>query len=389
MVNRMYIDLMVFRSSNNKLAKCDEQRKEIAGACANRASATGVVGGSTKITHVEKTEENGKVVQNYSFTVRLEKVKFRSETIAEKHLEIGRKFVERAAESRGWTVKGDSKDEQEKIAAQENRPAFQVPELTDEVKKEFFSGLHERDAHMRLIWRSFKTYEETKGEERNHILLFGDAASAKSSVIMGFKNWLDSVDNVERVLHINATTLSKAGLEKLLLEKSQVGLMPEIIFVNEIEKADSNDLLCLLSIMDGIGKISRLNAKIGKQEAKCSPVIIADCNDAAKIQNAQSGAIWSRFTKKLPCTRPSKTVMTNILYDAIEKRKQKGYPSNRAWVPCIIKYGFEVKKNNDPRFLKSLIEGGDDLLNGKYFKDLEDVERLHEIAEQAKMSMKG
>jgi hypothetical protein len=378
----MQLDLIVQRVSTNALAGADSQKKEIANSIKRRVVADGVIAKAYRMAGPYEVNDKGQIKKKYEFKLRLEK-QGDGDAVLE-NINAARKIIEQAAEARGWGVLGEITEVRALEAANINRPEFKIPDLDLSVQQRYFEGLRERDAHLRLIWRSFRTYEETKGEERNHILLYGDAASAKSSVALGFKDWLDSLDGIERILHVNATTLSKAGLETLLLEKSTSGLMPEGLFVNELEKADSNDLLCLLSIMDGFGKISRLNARIGKREAKCAPIVIADCNDAQKVKNAQSGAIWSRFTKKLPCVRPSRETMTTILYEMIDKRKQKGYPANKAWVPEVIRYAFDVKKNNDPRYVKSLLEGGDDILTGKYFADLEAIEDAYKVAEAAK-----
>lgn len=382
----MQLDLVIERFSINKLAKADEQRKEIAGACKNRSSSPNVEGKASKMVGPIESEGPGGTKRfRYEFKVRLVRTGGRSEEAGKKALDAGRKFVEKAAEARGWMVKGEAAEVEERRVVEESRPSFVLPKLTPEVFKEHFGEIRERDAHIRLMYASIYTAQLTNGEERNHTLLFGDPASAKSCLIGGFKQWLDSVDGVERIMQVNATTLSKAGLENMLLEKAKDQMLPEVLWINEIEKGDPSDFLCLLAIMDGIGKIQRLNSRIGKQEAKCTLLVFADCNDGDKIKNWNKGALWSRFTKRLPCVRPSRELMTNILHDMINKRKEKGYPSNPAWVKPIIQYSFDTVKNNDPRFIKSLLEGGDGLLDGSYFRDLEAVQKAYQLAEDAKL----
>lgn len=382
----MEIELVLERITTNKLTKIDDQRKEIASSANKRANCPGITGKASKLVHKELIDDNNQTRQHYTFNLTLEKATYKTEESAIKHLESARKYVERAAEVRDWVVKGEASEVAEREVAADTRPELVVPELTNEVKEKYFTGIKERDAHLRMMYTSISTYRETNGEERNHMLLYGDPASAKSSVILGFKKWLDEVNGTERIMHINATTLSKAGLENLLLEKAQNKMLPECVWINELEKGQSDDFLCLLSVMDGIGKIQRLNSKIGKREEVCNVLIIADCNDAQKVKEWQKGAIWSRFVKKLPCVRPSRQIMTEILYGMIEHRRKKGYSANKAWVKAAIDYAFDKVHNNDPRFIKSLLEGKDNLLNGSYFKDLEDIQRAYEIAESAKMT---
>ena len=77
--------------------------------------------------------------------------------------------------------------------------------------------------------------------------------------------------------------------------------------------------------------------------------------------------------------------MTKILHEMIHQREMKGHPFNYKWIDPIITYAFDVVKENDPRFIKSLLEGGDGLLDGSYFKDLEEVNKAYQLAEDAKL----
>ncbi len=380
-----HMDLVVERYSTNKLAKVDEQRKEIASAANNHSSCPDVVGKASKMTGpVEEVDDKGVIRQRYTFTVRLEKKKFKTEASALKALEAGRKFVTRMAESRGWAMKGEVADVKEQQANLDSKPAFTLPALTPDVMKKYFRGIKERDAHIRLMYASIYNYKSTCGEDRNHTLLYGDPASAKSSLIKCFKNWFEE-DGVERITMINATTLSKAGLENWLLEKARIKMLPEILWINELEKGNPDDFLCLLTIMDQQGEIQRLNSRIGKQQEAAKVLIWADCNDEQKIRNWNKEALWSRFNKRWACVRPSRDVMLEILIDNINERKQKGYPSHPGWAKAALDYAYDVMKCDDPREILGLLDGGDKLLDGSYFKDMELVKAAYEVKEKQKL----
>lgn len=385
----MQLELVIERFSTNKLGKADEQRKEIAGAANKRTSCPGVVGKATKMVGpVEELDDYDHSRQRYSFSVVLEKATFKSEDAAVKHLEIARKFVEKAAEARGWTVKGEINDVEERKIAADSRPDFVVPDLTPSVMKEYFGKIKERAAHIRLIHQSTVTYRETNGEERNHTLLYGEAATCKSTVFEQLKKWYESDNTVERVMRVNATTLSKAGLESLLLERAEANMLPECLWINELEKGEASDFHCLLSIMDGMGEISRLNTRVGRRQAKCSLLIWADANDSERVKNWMSGALWSRFVKRYPCVRPTRDVMLEILIERIDERIKRGRPGNRLWAKAAVDYCYDVARTDDPREILSMLDGGDGLLTGSYFKDLEAIKMAEEISKQQKQLMK-
>jgi hypothetical protein len=264
------LELFFRRTSTNKIGDTSIQKQigEIKNSSKNRAQANGVVGEAFEQESGVRNEESGKY--SYSFKLLLKKEKYRSETAALKCIEAARKFALRAAEARGWESIGDSQEQADKEAATELRPPMT------------FTGIYEREPHIRLIHSATRTFIESSGEERNHVLLYGEPAAAKTILFKAFKEWYD--DEVERVCIINSTTTSKAGLENWILEKAQTGLLPEILWFDEIEKfTNENDISCLLSIMDGSGEIFKMNARIGKQSAKARVLAITSPSSVGGI----------------------------------------------------------------------------------------------------------
>jgi predicted AAA+ superfamily ATPase len=370
------IDLILERISVNRIGQSSlhKQIQEIELCCKNRAQAAGVEGKASDITGPEEITIDGLQRYKYTFTLTLKKEKYRSENTAIKHLEAGKKFVIRAAESRNWLVKADSREQANIEAAQEGRGTLLYEPLTPDIMNDYFKDIYEREPHIRMIHRSTRNFIESQKEERNHTLLYGEPSACKSELLKRFKRWYD--DDCERVAMINSTTLSKAGLENWLLDKAKTKLLPEILWFDEIEKfSNENDLSCLLALMDGQGKIAKLNAVIGKQEEEAKVLVWGTCNDADKLKRWNAGALWSRFTKKFECVRPSREVMTDILLRKIDQRREQGRPANNAWAKVCIEYAFDKVRNNDPRFVAGLLEGEDELLDGSYFRDMEDIEK--------------
>lgn len=383
------IELFIERYTQNRIGKdgVKKQSDEIAACMKNRAQAAGVVGEVYELSGPNEVED-GENKYYYSFKLFLKKEKYRSEPAALKCLENAKRFVQRACEARGWKVKGDSREEIEKKAAAELRTPLQWTPFSKEIEECYFGGIYERNAHIRLIHASTKTYLESGGDERNHTLLYGDPAACKSVLFERFKKWYD--DDCERVLRINATSASKAGLENFFLEKTKEGLLPEIIWFDEIEKfANETDLSCLLGIMDGQGKIAKLNAKIGRQEENIRVLIWGTCNNIEKLQRWNAGALWSRFTKKLPCVRPSKDLMLKILLDKIDNRRKRGRKASDKWAEIAVNYGFDVAKTNDPRTILGYLDGGEELEDGTYFKYMEEIEKAARLAMTARLKLEN
>lgn len=375
----MHVDLVIERVSSNKLndKKLAEQVEEITTAADKRQQSNGVTGRHGKI-HGPDQRPDGYF---YTFKVRLEKANFRSEAAAMKCLEAAKKFVMRSAESRQWKCLGDAADVAERKTVAENRGAFQVEELTDSVMKKYFEGIYERDAHIRMIHRGVTMAVKSGWDERNHVLLYGQPAAAKTILFKRLKAWYEAKEpEVERIAVINSTTISKAGLESWLLEKSRDGLLPEILAFDEIEKFNMDNLQCLLAVMDEQGVISRTNAKIGRQTASAKVMIWATCNDIDKLKEFNKGALFSRFTKKFPCVRPSRPLMLEIMEKKLKAREAKGNKVNVLWAKAAVDYAFDKMHTNDPRTIMGLLDGEDGLLDGSYFKDLQAIEDAARIA---------
>lgn len=365
----MKIELVIERTSTNRLnsEKLADQVKTISIAANKRTSAPGVEGTASKV-QIDEQEKK----YHYSFKVTLEKNNFRSENAAQKALEAAKKIIIKTAERFSWTVKGDAQELETAEHAASYRQPFKPGDLTEEVKEDFFAGIYERDAHIRLIHASTQTALDTDFEERNHTLLFGEPAAAKTTIFNRFKDWYEcNSEGVERVAYIDVTTLSKAGLENWILERAKDQILPEILFFNELEKFNPDNLLCLLSIMDGCGVITKINAKIGRQSAKVRCLVWGTCNNAEKIKNWEGGALWSRFAKALPCYRPSRELMVELLLRNIAQRRNKGRKADDRWAKVAVDYAFDTMGTNDPRAIVGLLDGGHKLLTGEYQRDLE------------------
>jgi len=366
------LDIDVQRETTNKLNddKLNNQVKDIAAACLKRSNCVGVTSSFSKLRGPFEMP-SGKYL--YDFTVRIKKQISRSENAATKAIENAKRHVVRAAEARGWSAK-DEADRKEAAAIAEARAPFTVGELNNEIMEKYFNGVYERENHIWMIHNSVTNAIKTDYEERTHILLYGPPASCKSVLFDRLKAWYEEGSEIERVAKINSTTISKAGLEQWLLDKATTKCLPEILYFDEIEKFKMENLECLLAVMDGQGTISRLNARIGKVSAIAKVIIWATCNDVEKLKAFNSEAMWSRFIDPIPCVRPSKDLMYNILLTRIAARRARGLNADDKWAKVAVDYGFDVMKTDDPRKIIGLLAGEDKLLDGSFFKMKEAIQ---------------
>jgi hypothetical protein len=273
-------------------------------------------------------------------------------------------ILTRCAERKEWRVVGHDGstpvEPHDAAPAPTARPPFRLPELTAEA----FDGIYERDAHIRLIHDSMLTYVSTTGQKASHILLYGDPGSAKRSLFQRFKELYEKDGDVERVVFIDTHTMTKAGLEDWLLQRAADKSLPEVLVLEELEKQDARILLPLISVMAS-GCIRKTNARVGRKVQETKVAVWGTCNNENLLRRFHDGALWSRFTHKLRCVRPSRELLREILLREVAERPD----GNPAWADEALRFGWDVLKTNDPREIIGLLDGRDRLLTGAYQSD--------------------
>jgi hypothetical protein len=113
--------------------------------------------------------------------------------------------------------------------------------------------------------------------------------------------------------------MTKAGLEDWLLLRAEEGSLPEIIVLEELEKQGEGVLLPLISVM-GSGYLAKTNARVGRRVEKMPILVFGTCNNEKRLREFHDGALWSRFTHKLPWRRPGRELMKEILIREVAQR---------------------------------------------------------------------
>jgi hypothetical protein len=385
-------DVTVTRTTEKRINddKLKEQLQFIGQAAQRNRAANWKVSIPKRLVSIVETGEGENRKVHYSAVIQLQKERYLDEDAVKRKFLKALMVMKRAARFKKWAVAGD-----EAMAVQGDGelavvngagvvmddPAprvniavppspylmgQQLPPLDDAVLKKYFYRIYDRDAHIRLLYDSLCLAVRTKFKTRHHILMKGPPSCAKTELYLCFVDWLGN-DLIEEV---DASTMTKAGLERLLLEKAQNNTLKPILLMEEIEKCHDENVSCLIQIMDARGRIQRVNAhtvRDGETEgAECKIILWGTCNDEDQLEKFHKGAIWSRFSNKLDCERPDRNLMEKILTREISEID--GKPE---WISPVLSFCYDElaalprfkTQYDDPRFARAMLAGGDRILD--------------------------
>lgn len=235
---------------------------------------------------------------------------------------------------------------------------------TDELLEahDAFRGIYGRGPQIRSVLSSIWSFLESDGERANHTLLWGLPACAKTAILLG----LIKLFGEGAILRLDATSTTRAGLEKLIFKELEV--VPLIFVSEEIEKADEQALRIWLGAMDDRHEFRKVNFHM-HQVRKVNFLSLATANDKEKFdlmmggRPGYPGALSSRFVHHLECPRPNQTQMRMILARDIER-----FGGEPNWIePCIALA--ERMGTDDPRKVLGFLDGGKRLLDNSYQND--------------------
>jgi hypothetical protein len=228
---------------------------------------------------------------------------------------------------------------------------------------EFFNHIYERDAQIAVVHSAVKAFVDSEFSNRFHCVLFGEPACGKTEILRSFTRMLGN----NFVLELDATSTTKAGAERILLESKN---LPPVLVCEEIEKTDENSLRWLLGILDHRGEVRKVTHNAGLRHRDVKMLCLATVNDMTLFKRVMDGALASRFSHKVWCPRPSKAVLKRILAREIAKMPD-GSP---AWIDPAVDWCVDIEGTNDPRRVTTVcISGREKLLTGEYQRLLAEV----------------
>lgn len=235
-----------------------------------------------------------------------------------------------------------------------------------------FKNIFGLNSQIRTILSSIKSAIDTKGDRRNHTVLWGKPACGKTQVVLAIEKLLGP----NAILRLDATSTTRAGLEKLFFK--DLVKVPPIVVCEEMEKAKEEWLQIWLGALDDRGEIRKVNARTCLvREVRI--LFICTVNDKHVFDKMMGGegthkpgALSSRCVNDIYFPRPNKSILRSILKkDILEKGGKAEYIDH--CLQLADQLGI-----NDPRKVLSFLSGGDRLISGEYQKDLIAVNSLKE-----------
>lgn len=220
---------------------------------------------------------------------------------------------------------------------------------------DYFSHIYERDLHIHEMMDAIALARDTDMRMREHILFHGYPGCAKSELTLVIPKIFGDV----AVKKLDATSLTKAGAERMLLESPQV---PRVVILEEIEKTNEANLPWLLAVLDVRGELIKTTARMDVSRlTRC--LVIATANDVERLKTYQGGALYDRFAHRLYCPLPSRDLLRKIL-----EREIANIPNgNPAWIEPALDYALNEEKTYQVRRVLAIMAlGKDRLLDGSY-----------------------
>lgn len=226
--------------------------------------------------------------------------------------------------------------------------------------EDFFTHLFGLDSHISRIRGAMEAGMLSSWNNRYHCALIGPPGCGKSDICQSIKQALGE----DAVLEFDATATTAAGAIKELSERE---ILPRILLVEEIEKADEKALAFLLGVCDLRGEIRKTTARNTIQR-DTKLFVIATVNDFELFGKLQAGALASRFSNKVWFKRPSRDTLERILRREVQK-----VSGDEAWIAPTLDYA-EKHSINDPRQISALcLCGREQWLTGEYEVMLSDT----------------
>jgi hypothetical protein len=223
--------------------------------------------------------------------------------------------------------------------------------------EENFSHLFGLEAHISRIKFALEAGIMSEWSNRFHCALVGPPGCGKSDICGTLKR----IFGEDAVMEFDATATTAAGAIKELAERE---ILPRVLLVEEIEKADPKSLAFLLALCDLRGEIRKTTARATIQR-DTKVLVIATVNDYDLFKTLQAGALASRFANTIWFQRPSRETLVRILTREVLKVN-----GDLEWVTPAVDFA-EESGIDDPRMVIALcLCGREKLLSGEYQKML-------------------
>lgn len=232
-----------------------------------------------------------------------------------------------------------------------------------------FNHLFGLDSNVKRIRRAIEAglMGNPPWTHRLHCALIGPPGCGKSDICQTIKSMMPE----ETVLEFDATATTAAGAIKELAERE---ILPRLLIVEEIEKADEKALTFLLAVLDLRSEIRKTTARATIQR-DTKLFCIATVNNVELFKRLNAGALASRFANKIYFKRPSRDQLEMILQREVIKMD-----GDFSWIAPTLDW-CEEQDITDPRECISICMCGRELLvTGEYQKMMNETSESLPVA---------
>jgi hypothetical protein len=219
-----------------------------------------------------------------------------------------------------------------------------------------FNHLFGLDPHVARIRRAMEAGLLSDWQHRLHCALIGPPGCGKSDICRTIKSMLGE----EAVLEFDATATTAAGAIKELAERE---ILPRVLIIEEIEKADDKALDFLLAALDLRAEIRKTTARATIQR-DTKLFAIATVNNIDLFARLKAGALASRFSQKIFFQRPNRDQLEMILQREVVK-----VDGDFAWIGPTLDYCDDADIT-DPRAVISIAMCGREMLITGEYQDM-------------------
>ncbi len=215
----------------------------------------------------------------------------------------------------------------------------------------FFKHIYDRDSQIDVALAYIQAAVDSAWLYRPHCAFVGEPGGGKTETARAIRQMLGD----DAVFEMDATSTTMAGAIKNLNERT---VMPRVLIIEEIEKADFDQFPWLLAVMDPRGEIRKITYN-REVILDTQMLVIGMINNYKAFKHALEGALSSRFGEPIFFPKADRKTQRRIL-----ERDVLRIQGDVAWIDPALDYAQEANIY-DIRHILAICMAGKSRLNAK------------------------